>query len=135
MASMTLTAPTMFADHHVLKAREALLALSGIEDVYASSAWRAVIVIYDPSAIQPEAIEGQVAQAQGALAVEMEMSAVFTVAAFREMEAAGLLVVSDELSDYTWRPGFKTPGFNEAREKSCRAALTLAKGIATVTGT
>jgi hypothetical protein len=46
----------MFADHHVLKAREALLALSGIEDVYASSAWQAVIVTYDPAAIQPEAI-------------------------------------------------------------------------------
>jgi len=72
-------------------------------------------------------------QSRGALVVEMEMSAIFTVAAFREMEAAGLLVVSDELSDYTWRPGFKTPGFNEAREKSCRAALTLAKGVSTVT--
>lgn len=70
-------------------------------------------------------------QSRGALAVEMEMSAVFTVAAFREMEAAGILVVSDELSDYTWRPGFRTPQFKAAREKVCRAALTLAKGIAT----
>ena len=57
MASLTLNAPTMFADHHVLQAREALLALSGIDDVYASSAWQAVIVTYDPAAIQPEAIE------------------------------------------------------------------------------
>jgi len=71
-------------------------------------------------------------QSRGALAVEMEMSAVFTVAAFRQMEAAGILVVSDELSDYTWRPGFKTPQFKAAREKVCRAALTLAKGIAAV---
>ena len=71
-------------------------------------------------------------QTKGALAVEMEMSAVFTVAAFREMEAAGMLVVSDELSDYSWRPGFKTPEFASAREKTCRAALTLAKGIAAV---
>ena len=69
-------------------------------------------------------------QSAGALAVEMEMSAIFTVAAFREMEAAGMLVVSDELSDYTWKPGFKTPAFKKAREKTCRAALTLAKGIA-----
>ena len=29
MSSITLNAPTMFADHHVLKAREALLALQG----------------------------------------------------------------------------------------------------------
>ncbi len=69
-------------------------------------------------------------QSQGALAVEMEMSAVYTVAAFREMEAAGILVVSDELSDYTWRPGFTSAGFATAREKTCRAALTLAKGLA-----
>jgi purine-nucleoside phosphorylase len=73
-------------------------------------------------------------QSKGALAVEMELSAIFTVAAFREMEAAGVLVVSDELSDYTWRPGFNTPEFKRARERACRAALTLAKGIATENG-
>ncbi|MFO7713310.1 nucleoside phosphorylase [Desulfosarcina sp.] len=65
-------------------------------------------------------------QKNGALAVEMELSAIFTVAGFRQMEAAGILVVSDELSDYQWRPGFKTPAFKTAREKACRAALTLA---------
>jgi hypothetical protein len=53
----------MFSDHHVLKAREALLALSGIENVYASSAWQAVIVTYDPASIQPEEIEHTLAQA------------------------------------------------------------------------
>ena len=60
---ITLNAPAMFADHHVLKAREALLALTGVDDVYASSAWHAVIVAYDPAAIQPEAIEQALAQA------------------------------------------------------------------------
>ena len=64
-------------------------------------------------------------QRQGAQAVDMELSAIFTVAAFREMEAAGILVVSDELSDYTWRPGFKTAAFKSARQNACRAALTL----------
>ena len=62
MPSITLNAPAMFADHHVLKAREALLALKGVDDVYASSAWQAVIVTYDPAAIQPEAIEQALAQ-------------------------------------------------------------------------
>lgn len=65
-------------------------------------------------------------QAQGALAVEMELSAIFTVAAFRQIDAAGILVVSDEVSDYQWRPGFKTPAFKVAREKACRAALLVA---------
>jgi len=67
-------------------------------------------------------------QAKGALAVEMELSAIFTVAGFREMEAAGILVVSDELSDYQWHPGFNTPEFKIARETVCRAALTIAAG-------
>ncbi len=68
-------------------------------------------------------------QAKGALAVEMELSAVFTVAGFREMEVAGILIVSDEISDYQWCPGFKTQTFKTAREKACRAALTMGKGL------
>ena len=63
MASVTINAPAMFADHHVLKARETLLALQGVDDVYASSAWKAVIVTYDSAAIQPEAIEQALVQA------------------------------------------------------------------------
>ncbi len=72
-------------------------------------------------------------QDKGALAVEMELSAILTVAAFREMEAAGVLVVSDELSDFQWRPGFKTPAFTTAREKACRSALTLVKALGAAT--
>jgi len=67
-------------------------------------------------------------QVKGALAVEMELSAIFTVAGFREMEAAGILVVSDELSDYQWHPGFNTPAFKIARETACLSALTIAAG-------
>ena len=47
MARVTLGAPAMFADHHVLKVRERLFALDGVEDVYASSGWQTVIVIAD----------------------------------------------------------------------------------------
>ncbi len=64
-------------------------------------------------------------QGRGVLAVEMEMSAIFTVAAFRRIQAAGLLVVSDELSDYHWRPGFSLPAFRAARETACRAVLDM----------
>ena len=56
MKSVTLSAPAMYADHHVLKAREALLALEGVDDVYASSAWQAVIVSYDPDKTNAEAV-------------------------------------------------------------------------------
>lgn len=50
---------------------------------------------------------------QGVLAVEMEMSALMTVSAYRAVRLAGLLVVSDELSEMTWRAGFREPGFKE----------------------
>ena len=69
-------------------------------------------------------------QAKGALAVEMELSAVLTVAAFRGLDAAGVLVVSDELSDYQWRPGFKQPAFRDARQAVCRAVLMVARVLA-----
>ena len=61
-------------------------------------------------------------QKQGALAVEMETSALFSVAAFRQVEIVSLLVVSDELGSLTWRPGFKDSRFARARQ----AAATIA---------
>ena len=86
-------------------------------------------VIWTTDAIFRETVEKvKHYQQMGALAVEMELSAIFTVACFREIEAAGILVVSDELSDYRWRPGFRAPAFKSACEKACRAALTVAAG-------
>ena len=63
----------------------------------------------------------------------MELSAIFSVAAFRHMKAAGLLVVSDELSEYEWRPGFKKPEFKAARETVCLTALELARELSSNT--
>ena len=60
---------------------------------------------------------------QGILAVEMEMSALFTVARFRGVALAGLLVVSDELSNLTWRHGLRDNRFRRNRHKAVRAAL------------
>jgi copper chaperone CopZ len=56
MASVTVSLPTMFADHHVLKVRDVLYAIEGVEDVVASSAWQAVIVTYDPEKTEPPAV-------------------------------------------------------------------------------
>ena len=71
-------------------------------------------------------------QQDGVLAVEMECSALFTVGGFRGVEVAALLVVSDDLSSLTWRPGFKDPHFIRGREVACnvigRLCSTLAAG-------
>lgn len=47
----------------------------------------------------------------GVVAVDMEFSALCVVAAFRKIALAAILVVSDELSEHQWRPGFTSPQF------------------------
>jgi copper chaperone CopZ len=47
----------MWADHHVLKVRDALLTLEGVQDVYASAAWKQVLISYDPAKTDQAAIE------------------------------------------------------------------------------
>jgi uridine phosphorylase len=59
-------------------------------------------------------------QARGVLGVDMETSALFTVGAFRGIEIAALLIVSDDLSGMTWRHGFREPRFLQARMQTAR---------------
>lgn len=44
MALSTLPVPSMYADHHVVAVREALSALSGVQDIQASAAFKQVTV-------------------------------------------------------------------------------------------
>jgi uridine phosphorylase len=60
-----------------------------------------------------------------AIGVEMELSALLTVARFRGVAASAILVVSDELADLTWRPGFRDPRFTAARKAVCEVLSTL----------
>ncbi|MFC1798983.1 nucleoside phosphorylase [Thermodesulfobacteriota bacterium] len=55
-------------------------------------------------------------QQRNVLAVEMELSALFTVARYRQVDIGAILVVSDEISSYTWKPGFKEAAFNKSRQ-------------------
>ena len=63
MERLILNAPAMYADHHVLTVREKLLALGGIEEVYASSAWQTVMVSYDPERVDQAQIETTMTEA------------------------------------------------------------------------
>ena len=60
-------------------------------------------------------------QQQNILAVEMEISALLAVSSFRSVQMAALLVVSDELSELKWKPGFS----NSRLKKGSRAAAEL----------
>ncbi len=48
--------PKMYADHHVQNIRDALLQLDGVEEVTASSAFKRVVVGYDPAHLNEDAI-------------------------------------------------------------------------------
>ncbi|MEW6669617.1 MAG: nucleoside phosphorylase [Thermodesulfobacteriota bacterium] len=64
-------------------------------------------------------------QGMGVLAVDMETSALITLGVYRSVQVAGLLVVSDELSDLKWKPGFRSPVFREACRSAARVLLNI----------
>lgn len=63
MSKVVLEVPTLWADHHVLKLRDALVNLGGVDGVYASSGWKQVLVNYDAAKTNPAAIEKALAEA------------------------------------------------------------------------
>ncbi len=62
---------------------------------------------------------------KGILAVEMEMSALLTVAAYRGVSLGGFMVVSDELASLKWRTGFLNPLFWHASRRATRLAIEV----------
>jgi purine-nucleoside phosphorylase len=64
-------------------------------------------------------------QLDGILAVEMELSALYSVAQFHRVALAGILVVSDELSSLDWRPGFKDERFAQGRRTAYKVVAEL----------
>lgn len=65
---------------------------------------------------------------RGAWAVEMECSALFAVAEYRQVNIAALLVVSDSVAAGTggWDPGFRKKTFKAARKLACDSVLEFA---------
>jgi len=55
-------------------------------------------------------------QRKGVSAVEMELSALFTVAGYHQVDAAGILAVSDEVSSLSWHTGFQRSEFKHCRD-------------------
>ena len=51
METITIDLPKMYGDHHVTEVRSILLAMPGVEDVYASSAFRVVRARIDPAKV------------------------------------------------------------------------------------
>ncbi len=69
---------------------------------------------------------------KGVLAVDMETSAILALAAYRECEAAGALIVSDELFGANWNPGWQThPSFRPRLLALGRAMLACCNHLTT----
>nr|MBN1229837.1 heavy-metal-associated domain-containing protein [Anaerolineae bacterium] len=56
METLTIDLPAMYGDHHVLEVRRILLEIPGVQEVYASSAFKVIEVTFDPSQIQADDI-------------------------------------------------------------------------------
>lgn len=69
-------------------------------------------------------------QAEGVLAVEMELSACLTAGAFRGVSVAGLFVVSDELFALQWVKGFDDSAFVDAFQRVIEAIPALLRSLA-----
>ena len=63
MEKVTLSIPTMWADHHVLAVREVLGSVSGVQEVLASAMYKDVLIKYDPDSTSPETLESALAAA------------------------------------------------------------------------
>ena len=64
-------------------------------------------------------------QAEGVLAVDMELAALLAVAAARGVAAAGVLVVGDSLAGGTWRPPERLEEMERSLERAYRAAIEV----------
>ena len=64
-------------------------------------------------------------QSEGILGVEMETSALFTVASYRKARVASILIVSDELSSLEWKPGYRDKRFHSVRQSLMRDLWSL----------
>jgi len=56
MEIKTFETPALYGDHHVSEVRRILLELTGVSEVYASSAFQVIEVKYDPAYIKVEQI-------------------------------------------------------------------------------
>lgn len=63
MTVLTLELPAMYGDHHVVEVRRLLLGLDGVEEVYASSGFRAAEITYNSKQVKKAEITAKLEEA------------------------------------------------------------------------
>lgn len=77
MEVLSLELPAMYGDHHVIEVRRLLFEMPGVEDVYASSGFRAAEITYDPDKVTAEDIKAKLDESGyiGELPIPVEVPA------------------------------------------------------------
>jgi len=99
MEKTVLSVPKMWADHHVLKVREVLSVLDGVAGVYASSAWKQVIVEHDPVQLDVVALTEALENAGYAVDERMELEGKPLSAGDPQWEELGVRVTKTNQRD------------------------------------
>jgi copper chaperone CopZ len=124
METFTLELPAMYGDHHVTEVRRLLLAMPGVQDVYASSCFQVVKITYDPKQTTTDAITAQLDKAGylGDLALPAEAAQPAPSVAERvtrhtvDYQQTGRVVGFAQNTPYTGRPLWPCPGIGPVQE-------------------
>ena len=126
--TITLETPAMYGDHHVLAIRQTLLEMPGVEEVYASSGFRAVEVTYNPDQIKGDAITNKLEEfgylgewsipieADSATYLESDRSQSF----FRHtevLEKEEQVISFSQNVEFVGKPLWNCPGFGVIKEE------------------
>lgn len=115
MDKLVLTIPTLYGDHHTTAIRQILEGVEGVQDVYASSAFKQVEISFDKNKTSSEKIEQTLAKA-GYSTDEFETAYPTSIKERETRHTAAITGVGDSLSfaqavPFEGRPLWPCPGF------------------------
>lgn len=128
MKTVTFDTPALYGDHHVKEVRRILAAVPGVQEIYASSAYRVVEVSFDESQVSEAALSEKLVEhgymGETAMAAERGLAAhlakeegeVF----FRHtqvFEGVKQTVSFGQNVNYSGRPLWNCPGFGVIKNK------------------
>lgn len=128
MKTITIEVPAMYGDHHVSDVRRILLALPGVVDLYASSAFHLVEVQYDESKLTEENIHSALGEAgyleklpmPAETGVASHLRADQSQTYFRHTQVFEVMrdtVAFQQKVSYSGKPLWNCPGFGVIKSK------------------
>lgn len=122
MTLLTLELPAMYGDHHVVEVKRLLMDLDGVQEVYASSAFRAAEITYNSRKVKKAEITATLEKAGyiGELPIPVESGEPLYGrknggSTYRHTAALGEMATANEVSftqevNYSGRPLWPCPG-------------------------